>query len=168
VSLIERGLGMNAELSGRANIELPLRLLGASTAEVSAAIEEIPEWTGLGTFIDLPIRTYSEGMKARLLFAICTALPSDVLVLDEWLGAGDAEFINRAEERLTGMLSKTSIVVLASHSMDTIQRFCNVVIWMDRGRIMMKGPPSEVIPAYLGCVSSDSVIEEPAVQTVIA
>lgn len=149
VSLIERGLGLQPDLSGRANIDLPLRLLGASDVEVRRARAEIPEWTGLGGFIDLPVRTYSEGMRARLLFAICTALDSDILILDEWMGAGDAEFMERAQERITGMLARTSILILASHSPDAIQRTCTTAAWMDRGKLAKIGAPDAVIGAYL-------------------
>jgi ABC-2 type transport system ATP-binding protein/lipopolysaccharide transport system ATP-binding protein len=147
--LIDKGMGINPELSGFANIELPLRLLGASDAEVKAAKEEIPEWTGLGPFMNMPFRTYSEGMKARLSFALCTAIEGDILVLDEWIGAGDAAFIARAEERLAGFLNRTEIVVLATHSIDLMKRVCNVAAWMERGRIIMVGPPDMIADAYL-------------------
>src|SRR5262245_59747541 len=83
LSLITPGMGVNPELSGAANIELPLRLLGASDSEVKAAKQDIPEFTGLGNFINLPVRTYSDGMRARLAFALSTAIEADILILDE-------------------------------------------------------------------------------------
>ena len=148
VPLITTGLGINPELSGAANIELPLRLLGASTAEVRQAMTEIPEFTGLGKFIKMPVRTYSEGMKARLNFAIATALHADILILDEWLGAGDIDFYQRAEARLQSMLERTGIVVLATHSVPLMEQLCNRVAWIDRGRLIMMGDPHEVLRAY--------------------
>jgi ABC-type polysaccharide/polyol phosphate transport system ATPase subunit len=162
VPLIERGLGIDPDLSGLANIELPLRLLGATTAEVKRAVEEIPEFTGLGDFIKLPVRTYSDGMKARLSFAICTAIHADVLVLDEWLGAGDAEFQQKAQERLQGMVDRTRVVVLASHSNDLIRQVCNRALWLDRGVPMMLGAPGETIDAYLAATTRPPVLAHSA------
>lgn len=148
VPLIEKGMGIQAEMSGMDNIELPLRLLGATNREIEEARKEIPEFTGIGPFIDLPVRTYSEGMRARLMFAICTAIIGDVLVLDEWLGAGDMDFYQRAEARLTSMLEKTGVVVLASHSNELIRQVCNKVAWLDRGKLVMIGDPTQVLHAY--------------------
>jgi ABC-type polysaccharide/polyol phosphate transport system ATPase subunit len=147
--LIEKGLGVNHELSGRANIELPLRLLGATDAEVKRAHEVIPEFTGLGEFMNLPVRTYSDGMKTRLSFAICTFLDADVIVLDEWIASGDMAFRERAESRLTEILKDAGIVVIASHSNDLIEQTCNVVAWLDQGRLRMFGRTEEVMDAYI-------------------
>jgi ABC-type polysaccharide/polyol phosphate transport system ATPase subunit len=149
LSLITPGMGVNPDLSGAANIELPLRLLGASDAEVRAAKREIPDFTGLGDFINLPVRTYSEGMKARLAFALSTAIDANILILDEWLGAGDAAFMDKAQERLNSMVSRTNIVVLATHSLELMLRLCNVCIWLDSGQLCMMGEPSTVVNAYL-------------------
>jgi ABC-type polysaccharide/polyol phosphate transport system ATPase subunit len=149
VPLIARGLGIHPELSGYRNIEVPMRLLGATEKEIAQAHAEVPEWSGLGDFIHLPVRTYSTGMQARLLFAICTAVRGDILIMDEWLSAGDADFVSKAQLRLQSLLSDTRIVVLSSHSLDIIRKMCNVVCWMERGRIVMTGPSDQVIPAYL-------------------
>lgn len=148
IPLIEKGLGINPELSGRDNIELPLRLLGATSAEVKRAMEEIPEFTGLGEFIDVPVRAYSEGMKTRLAFGVSTFLEADVLVLDEWLGAGDIDFQEKAEARLTTMLAKTGVVVVTSHSMHLIRKVCTHCLWFHQGRVRMEGHPDEVTAAY--------------------
>jgi ABC-type polysaccharide/polyol phosphate transport system ATPase subunit len=148
IPLIEKGLGINPELTGMENIELPLRLLGASTKEVRGAMETIPEFTGLGAFMRMPVRTYSEGMRARLAFAICTAIEGDVLVLDEWLGAGDIDFYERAQARLQEMLARTGIVVLATHALGLMEQLCNRVAWIDRGRLIMIGDTREVLHAY--------------------
>jgi homopolymeric O-antigen transport system ATP-binding protein len=155
VPLIEKAMGINPELSGMANIELPLRLLGATDAEIKRAKNEIPEWTGLGRFMQLPIRTYSDGMKARLSFALCTSIPADILVLDEWLGAGDLRFVEQAQQRLSGYINQTQIVVLASHSNELIRRVCNLAAWMERGQLIMIGPAGPVLDAYTEAMRSD-------------
>ncbi len=149
VPLITRGLGIHPELTGYHNIDLPMRLLGATENEIKRAKQEVPEWSGLGDFIHLPVRTYSDGMRARLLFAICTAVRGDILVMDEWLSAGDADFVEKAQARLNDLLESTRIVVLSSHSLDIIRKMCNVACWMERGQIVMTGPVEDVIPAYL-------------------
>lgn len=148
IPLIVKGLGVNPELSGYDNIELPLRLLGATSQEIKLAKADIPEFTGLGNFINLPVRMYSEGMRTRLAFAICTAVAGDVLILDEWLGAGDQDFYNKAQARLAKLLENTRIVVLASHSNELIKQVCNKAAWLDRGRLVMTGYVDDVVDAY--------------------
>ena len=148
LSLIDKGMGINPELSGYANIELPLRLLGASNAEVKAAQQSIPEWTGLGQFIHMPFRIYSDGMKARLSFALSTAIAGDILVLDEWIAAGDASFLEQAQDRLTNFLGQTQIVVLATHQISLLTETCTIAAWMEQGQIVMVGPPEMVVEAY--------------------
>ncbi len=149
VPLLSRGLGIQQELSGFRNIDLPMRLLGATEAEIRVAREEVPELSGIGDFIHMPVRTYSDGMRARLLFAICTAVRGDILIMDEWLSAGDAEFVQRAQARIHGLVRETPIVVLSSHSLEIIRSICNVVCWMEAGQIVMTGAPELVLPAYL-------------------
>lgn len=148
VPLIAQGLGINPELSGMDNIELPLRLLGATSKEVKRAKEEIPEFTGLGEFINLPVRTYSDGMKARLSFAICTSIEADILILDEWLGAGDIDFQEKAQTRIRETVDRTRIVVLATHSTALARSACNLAMWLDRGHHIMTGHPDAVADAY--------------------
>lgn len=148
IPLIERALGVNQELSGYDNIELPLRLLGANDQEIKEARGYIPEFTGLGDFMSLPVRTYSEGMKARLAFALCTAIHGDIMILDEWLSAGDIDFVEKAEQRLTNMVDSVPILVLASHNLDLLRRVCTKVAWMAHGKLMMLGDPEEVLTKY--------------------
>jgi ABC-type polysaccharide/polyol phosphate transport system ATPase subunit len=165
VPLITRGLGIHPELSGHANIELPMRLLGATEAEIRRAKHEVPEWSGLGDFMHLPVRTYSDGMRARLLFAISTAVRGDILIMDEWLSAGDADFVNRAQERLAHLLDETRIVVLASHSLEILRKMCNRVCWMEGGRIVMIGGVDDVLPAYLKGVQRPQLGNESRIST---
>jgi lipopolysaccharide transport system ATP-binding protein len=153
VPLIERGLGINPELTGHANIELPLRLLGATNDEINAAKEDIPEWTGLGPYMNMPVRIYSDGMKARLMFALSTAIEADILLLDEWIGAGDAAFIDQAQDRLTDYLTRTAIVVLATHSLEILTRVCTKVAWLEKGRLVGVGEPQAMVDAYLNATS---------------
>lgn len=148
VPLISKGLGLHPEFTGYENIELPLRLIGANEEELARARGEIEEFTQLGPYMSMPIRTYSEGMRVRLAFAICTAVKPDVLVLDEWLGASDAAFIERATKRLNTMLEGAKAIVVASHSMELLIGVCNRVLWLERGQIVMDGLPREVIAAY--------------------
>lgn len=148
VPLIERGLGVNPEMSGRENIALPMLLLGATEEEVRHAQEEIPDWSGLGEYIDLPTRTYSDGMKSRLMFAISTAIRGDILLLDEWMGAGDAPFIKKASERLDNMLREAGIMVVATHAESIMRQFCNRVMWLDKGALVAIGPTEEVLERY--------------------
>jgi len=149
VPILSRGLGIQPEFSGYRNIELPMRLLGATSAEIRRAQEEVPDWSGLGDFMHLPVRTYSDGMRARLMFALCTAVRGEILVMDEWLSAGDADFVERAQQRLRGLVESTPIVVLSSHSLDIIRKICNVVVWMEEGEIVQVGSPEDVLSAYL-------------------
>jgi len=148
VPVIDRGIGIHPELSGLQNISLPLRLLGANSAEVAKAKAEIPEFTGLGDAILRPFKTYSEGMKARLIFALCTTIRADLLVLDEWLGAGDIEFTERAQYRLRDFVNRAGALVIASHSLDLIQNVATRVLWIDAGKIRMQGKPADVCNAY--------------------
>ncbi len=146
--LIEKGVGINPELTGHDNVELPLRLLGATDEEVARARKEIPEFAGLGPFMHLPVRTYSDGMRARLSFSLCTAIHADILVIDEWLSAGDMDFQSRAYERLTNMVKNTGIVVVASHSAQLIQNVCNKAVLLEGGRMRRLDTPKEVCDTY--------------------
>lgn len=149
VPLVEKGVGISWDDTGYDNIELPLRLLGATNEEVKRAKKDIPEFTGLGAYMHLPLRTYSDGMKARFAFALCTAIDADILVLDEWLSAGDLDFQERANQRLNELVRSASILVLASHSLPLIESVCNRAILLEKGRIVLQGGASEVCAAYL-------------------
>lgn len=163
VPLLARGLGIEYELSGYRNIDVPMRLLGATEAEIKRARLEVAEVSGLGDFIHMPVRTYSDGMRARLLFAICTAVRGDILLMDEWLSAGDAEFLQRAQARLKTLVNETPIVVLSSHSLEIIRGICNVVCWMEAGRIVMAGPSEVVLPAYLQGLQRPAADDQPRI-----
>lgn len=147
-ALLEIGGGLHPEFTGRENIGAALSYLGLTTEEIEAAEDEIAEFTELGRFLDQPFKTYSQGMQARLSFAIATTVQPEILIVDEILGAGDAYFFTRSTERMRRMIEGGASVLLVSHALDQIIRFCDEAIWVDRGRITMRGPSTEVAKAY--------------------
>lgn len=147
-SLIDISLGIDPEATGLENIYFRGRLLGMSSAEISNKTQEIVEYSDLGEFIDLPVRTYSSGMHMRLGFSISTTMRPDILLMDEWLSVGDDSFKNKAEERMRNVLQTTSIVVIATHSKELVINTCNRAIWLDQGTIRMDGTPIDVCLAY--------------------
>ncbi|MFC5511710.1 ABC transporter ATP-binding protein [Massilia jejuensis] len=153
-SLIDISLGIDPEASGRENIYLRGALLGIEKAEMNERIDEIIEFSELGNFIDMPLRTYSSGMHLRLAFSVSTMVRPDILLMDEWLSVGDQGFTHKAEERLTQLVQSTSILVIASHSRDLIMKTCNRVLWLEHGRIRMDGAPEEVLPYYFGDIAA--------------
>lgn len=148
VSLINISLGIDPEATGRENIRLRGVMMGMSAREIAARSEDIAEFTGLGEFLDMPLRTYSSGMQLRLAFAVSTSVVPEILIMDEWLSTGDAEFQQRANERLRAVVDSSSILVLASHSAKLIRENCTRVIWLEKGRVRMDGTPEGVLRAY--------------------
>lgn len=147
-ALLEIGGGLHPEFTGSENIRASLGYLGLSRSEIEDAEREIAEFTELGRFLQQPFRTYSQGMQARLSFAIATSVQPEILIVDEILGAGDAYFFGRSMSRMTEMIDSGASVLLVSHSFDQIVRFCDEAIWIDRGRIVTRGPSTEVVKAY--------------------
>lgn len=146
--LFDVGLGIDPEATGYENIYLRGALLGMRRREIDAVKDEIADFTELGDYLDVPVRTYSSGMTLRLAFAVSTCMSPDILLMDEFLAVGDAHFIHRAEERLNRMVSRAGIMVLASHSRELIERLCDRAIWMEAGQIRMSGKADEVIREY--------------------
>jgi lipopolysaccharide transport system ATP-binding protein len=134
-SLIDLNLGMDTEATGIENIYLRGALLGYRRKELTAKIDEIVDFAGLGDFVHMPIRTYSSGMQMRLGFSIATIEQPDILVMDEWLTVGDTDFQDKAQRRLNEIVLKSSILVIASHSPDLVSKVCNRVVRLDRGRL---------------------------------
>jgi|694.fasta_scaffold32452_7 lipopolysaccharide transport system ATP-binding protein len=132
-SLIDPMLGIEMDATGYENITIRGLILGISHREMATLIPEIAEFSGLGDYLEMPVRTYSTGMLMRLGFSIATAVRSDILLMDEWMSVGDAEFKQKAEERLRKIVSNTGILVLASHSPELIERECNRVIELSHG-----------------------------------
>jgi len=147
-SLFNPALGMDADDSGLENIWTIGLFLGMKPKEIAAKIDDISEFTELGEFLNFPVRTYSTGMQLRLSFAIATALDPEILLLDEGIGAGDARFAAKAEQRVTGLIQRTRALVLASHSDDMIRTMCNRAILMSGGGIVAEGPVDEILHRY--------------------
>ncbi|MBU9563674.1 ABC transporter ATP-binding protein [Burkholderia multivorans] len=148
VPLLDISLGMDENSTGLQNIRLRGLLLGMSDGEIREKQQEIAEFCELGDYLDLPIRTYSSGMRVRLAFAVSTAVDAEILLLDEVMGVGDAAFMQKAEQRLADLHSRAEIVVLAMHSNREIRRVCNKALWMERGKVRAFGPVEEVVSAY--------------------
>lgn len=149
-SLIDVSLGINPEASGRENIFLRGALLGLSKSEVKAKFDEIVEFSELGEFIEMPMRTYSSGMQLRLAFAVSTIVRPEILLMDEWLSVGDEGFKAKASERLSTVVDASKILVLASHSRELLEKVTNKVLWLEHGEVKVFGPSAEVLDAYFG------------------
>jgi ABC-2 type transport system ATP-binding protein/lipopolysaccharide transport system ATP-binding protein len=154
VPLLDISLGMDDNSTGLQNIRLRGLLLGMTDPEIKAKQQEIAEFCELGDYLDLPIRTYSSGMRVRLAFAISTAVDAEILLLDEVMGVGDASFMHKAQARLADLHRRSEIVILAMHSNTEIRRVCNKVLWMDNGSVRMFGDTEEVVTAYEQYVGS--------------
>jgi len=148
VPLLDISLGMDDNSTGIQNIRLRGLLLGMSEAEIKAKQQSICDFSDLGDYLDLPLRTYSSGMRVRLAFAISTAVDAEILLLDEVMGVGDAAFIGKANARLNDLRGRAQIVVLAMHSNSEIRATCNKALWMEQGRVRAFGPVEEVLTAY--------------------
>jgi ABC-2 type transport system ATP-binding protein/lipopolysaccharide transport system ATP-binding protein len=143
--LFDAGFGMDADATGFENIRLRGLYLGLSRAEIEQRIDDIAAFTELGSFLNMPMRTYSMGMQTRLSFAVSTSIDPEILLLDEGIGTGDASFIEKANARLHGFIERTGILVLASHSNDLVRKFCNKAIVMQQGKIVRAGSVEEIL-----------------------
>jgi len=135
-SLLNISLGMDEEFTGYENIFMRCVLMGIEKAEIKRHIDDIIEFSELGEYIKMPMRTYSTGMSLRLAFSVCTTFPSDIVLMDEWLAVGDADFSKKAEARLLDFIKKSSILVIASHKHEQIKKICTRILTMDHGRIV--------------------------------
>ena len=149
-ALLDTNMGMNIDLTGRETIMLRALYAGLPKDRLAALEQDVSEFAELGDFIDLPVRIYSAGMLIRLAFGMATAIRPQVLLMDEWFLAGDANFITKARARLETLVRGAEILVLSSHAPEVIADWCNRVIWMDQGRIVADGPPADILPRYLG------------------
>lgn len=134
-SLIDPSMGIEKDASGIENIMLRGLTMGLNRRQIEAMTPEVCEFSGLGDYVHMPVRTYSTGMVMRLAFAICTSVPADILLMDEWLSVGDADFSAKAELRMREMVAKSGILVLASHSPNLLAKECNRVIHLSHGTI---------------------------------
>src|SRR5271157_4445439 len=151
-ALLDPSLGMNMELTGRENILLRGLYNGLPKSMLPRLEEDVAEFADLSDFLDLPVRIYSSGMVVRLGFALATAIKPQILLMDEWFLAGDAVFMDKARHRLEEMVRGADILVLSSHQMSIVRRWCTRVLWLDQGQMVADGPANEVLDRYLGSV----------------
>jgi ABC-2 type transport system ATP-binding protein/lipopolysaccharide transport system ATP-binding protein len=146
--LFDVALGMDLEGTGYENILLRGLMLGLSRKQIRERTDEIVQFTELGDYLSVPLRTYSSGMMLRLAFAVSTSIEPEILLMDEWIGVGDAHFITKAEVRLQGLVDRAGIMVIASHSNALIRKVCNKALLMDQGRVVATGGAEEVLAQY--------------------
>lgn len=156
------GLGMRPEASGYRNIELSGLLAGYSKKEIAEMLPSIAAFTELGDYLSMPVRTYSNGMAMRLKFACGTAFNPEILLMDEWLGAGDPEFQKKAQRRMSMLVESAGILLLASHSHSLITRTCSKAAWLDRGILKAYGPSEEVVACAEGRMSPEEMTQDDA------
>ena len=147
-ALLTASVGLNPDATGKENIMLLGMYMDIPPREMRRKVAEITEFTGLGYYLDMPVRTYSSGMIIRLCFAVTTSVEPEILLIDEWLAAGDASFLDKARQRMQDVVSGTSIIVLASHSMPLLEEWCNRAILLEHGRIAAIGNVRDVAAAY--------------------
>ncbi|MDO8325278.1 ABC transporter ATP-binding protein [Tabrizicola sp.] len=148
-ALLDVGMGLDASATGYENIYMRGLLNGLSRQEVDAKVDEIAAFSGLGDFLRMPLKAYSAGMQARLAFAAATAIEADILLMDEWIAVGDAEFRDAAQQRLVSLVDRASILVIASHDPSLINSLCNKILHLEGGRIVGWESPSQAVEHML-------------------
>lgn len=144
-ALLNLMAGLDVNMNGYENILLCGMLYGLSRQQVESRISEIAEFSELGAYLDMPVRLYSSGMVLRLAFSICTSIDCEILLLDEWVGAGDEGFIQKTKERLSDMIFKSTIMVFATHNPEAARMLCNKGIYLEHGRLLKYGDVEEVL-----------------------
>lgn len=152
-ALLTSSVGLSPDATGRENIVIRGMYMDIHPREVRSKIDEIVDFTELGHYIDMPVRTYSAGMVIRLCFAVATAFPPEILLMDEWLAAGDASFLAKARQRMETFVAGSSIVVLASHLLPLLREWCNRAVLLQHGRIVADGLVDDVAKRYLGSIA---------------
>ncbi|MBI0074914.1 ABC transporter ATP-binding protein [Commensalibacter sp. M0357] len=148
-SLLDPSVGMNPELTGRENIRLRCYIDGVPHRQMNEIEEKVIEFSELGPYIDLPVKTYSSGMNLRLGFGLITAIDPQILLMDEWFMTGDEGFMLKATHRLENIVKKSQILIISTHSPQILIKWCNRIIWLEQGFLKMDGTPQEVLPVYL-------------------
>jgi ABC-2 type transport system ATP-binding protein/lipopolysaccharide transport system ATP-binding protein len=147
-ALLDASLGLNPDATGYENIMLRGLYLGLRPREIRRLAPAIAEFTELGEFLHMPVRTYSAGMTVRLGFAVATATQPQILLMDEWLLAGDAQFLDKAHRRIDTFVSQSQILVLASHALPIIEKWCTKLVWLEGGKVVMVGDTDTVLARY--------------------
>ena len=148
--VFDLGVGMDPEISGYENIIIRGLFLGQTRKQMLSKVEEIADFTELGSYLDMPLRTYSTGMRVRLAMGVVTSIDPEILLLDEGIGAVDAEFMKKARIRLQELVARSGILVFASHSNEFLAQLCDSAMWIDHGTVRMHGGIEEVVGAYEG------------------
>jgi ABC-type polysaccharide/polyol phosphate transport system ATPase subunit len=148
VGLLGLGVGFDPEMTGRENIYLNASLFGLTRRTIDERIDDIIAFADIGDFIDSPVRTYSTGMATRVGFAVAAHIDADILLLDEILAVGDAQFKQKSMARTLGLREAGKTLILVSHELDAVSEMCHRAIWLEHGRIVESGPVDEVIEAY--------------------
>jgi ABC-type polysaccharide/polyol phosphate transport system ATPase subunit len=148
-ALLELGSGFHPDLTGAENVHLNAATLGMTRRQARACFDQIVEFSGVGEFIDQPLRTYSSGMSMRLAFAVAINVDPDVLIVDEVLGVGDHSFASKCLEKILEFRRAGKAMLCASHSFETLENLCDRCLWLDHGRVVKAGPVRDVLQAYL-------------------
>lgn len=148
--VFDLGVGMDPEISGYENVIIRGLFLGMTRKQMESRVAEIAEFSELGPYMSMPLRTYSTGMRVRLALGVVTSIDPEILLLDEGIGAVDAEFMTKARDRLNDLVRRSGILVFASHSDEFLLELCDTAIWMDHGQIREHGKLREVLTHYKG------------------
>jgi ABC-type polysaccharide/polyol phosphate transport system ATPase subunit len=159
-SLLEVGVGFHGDLTGRENIYLSAALIGLTRREIESRLDEIIAFSGVGEFVDAPVRRYSAGMLVRLGFSVATSFRPDILLVDEVLAVGDQTFRQQCLERISDMRSRGTAILYVSHNLEEVRRLCDRAMWLDDGRIQARGNPEDVVQAYVDSAAG-AVAERP-------
>lgn len=154
-ALLELGAGFNPDFSGRENVYLNASILGLSKAEIDDRYEAIVEFSGIESFINQPVKTYSSGMYVRLAFSIATSVDPDILIVDEALSVGDGAFARKSFDRIMKLKARGATILFCSHSTYQIEALCGRAIWLEKGRVQMMGNPATVVANYQGFLDRD-------------
>ena len=155
--VFDLGVGMDPEISGYENIIIRGMFMGMTRKQMLAKVDEIADFTELGEYLNMPLRTYSTGMRVRVALGVVTSIDPEILLLDEGIGAVDADFMKKARTRLQALVERSGILVFASHSNEFLAQLCDRAMWIDHGQIRMSGGIEDVVRAYEGDEAGDHV-----------
>ncbi|MCQ9127476.1 galactan export ABC transporter ATP-binding subunit Wzt/RfbE [Corynebacterium amycolatum] len=155
--VFDLGVGMDPEISGLENIIIRGLFLGQTRKQMKSKLDEIAEFTELGDYLHMPLRTYSTGMRVRLALGVVTSIEPEILLLDEGIGAVDAAFMAKARTKLTELVDRSGLLVFASHSNEFLAQLCDTALWIDHGTVRQAGLVDEVVEAYEGKKAADQV-----------
>jgi lipopolysaccharide transport system ATP-binding protein len=159
-AVLTLGVGLREDLTGRENIYIDGEVQGKTRKQMNDDISDVIDFAELGKFIDLPLKTYSTGMKARLAFSMITQINPEILIIDEALSVGDAQFTIKAQKRISELCSRGAIVLIVSHGMGSVCELCNRCIWLEEGKLIMDGTPELVTQAYLDKVRNEDEVTQ--------